>query len=77
MSRVILAKPSSLPSSSRIGSMTALTQKRLPSLRTLIPSASNRPSRAAASSAACGSPAARSSSVKKREKLSPTISSAS
>jgi hypothetical protein len=40
MSRVILAKPSSWPLSSRIGSMTTLAQKNEPSLRTRQPSSS-------------------------------------
>ena len=62
-SRVILAKPISVPSSSRIASMTTLAQKRVPSLRTRQPSASNLPSRAAVSRARAGMPAARSSSV--------------
>ena len=38
MSRVILAKPISSPSSSRIGSITTWAQKRVPSLRTRQPS---------------------------------------
>ena len=50
--------------------MTTWAQKRVPSLRTRQPSASNLPSRAAVSSARCGRPAARSSSrVEAREML--------
>src|SRR5436305_2093381 len=51
MSRVIFAKPTSLPVSSRTASMTAEAQNRLPSLRSRQPSASCRPSRAALSQA--------------------------
>ena len=62
-SRVILAKPITRPVASRIGSITTLAQKVVPSLRTRSASFSNRPSRSAVSSARCGMPAARSSSV--------------
>ena len=63
MSRVILAKPSRLPSLSRMRLMTTLAQNCEPSLRTRKPSASNLPSRSAVSSARAGMPAARSSVV--------------
>ncbi len=63
MSRVTLAKPISRPSLSRIGSITTLAQKRLPSLRTRQPSFSKRPSRSAAARPRAGSPASRSSGV--------------
>jgi hypothetical protein len=46
MSRVTLAKPTSSPSSSLIGWMTALAQNWLPSLRTRHPSPSHLPSHA-------------------------------
>jgi len=62
-SRVTLANPSSLPLSSRIGSITTLAQKRVPSFLTRQPSASNLPAVVAISSARQGSPLARSSSV--------------
>jgi len=63
MSRVIFANPASIPSSSRIASITTCAQKRLPSFLTRHPSASNRPSLAAAVSPRCGSPVAASSGV--------------
>ena len=56
MSRVILAKPSSGPSSSWIGSMTTLAQKWVPSLRQRHASFSYLPSASAVASARCGSP---------------------
>ena len=48
---------------SRMASITTLAQKRVPSLRSRQPSASNLPSRVAVSSALAGTPAAWSSSV--------------
>ncbi|MNO92191.1 hypothetical protein D3C76_837580 [compost metagenome] len=60
MSRVILAKPSSSPLSSRTWSMTMLAKNGVPSLRTCHASLSWRPSRRAVSRAISGSPAARS-----------------
>jgi hypothetical protein len=73
MSRVTLAKPISLPFSSRMVSTTTLAQKCVPSFRTRTPSASKRPSRAAVSKMCLGSPPARSSGVKKRLKCCPTM----
>ena len=75
MSRVILARPISLPCLSYTVSSTVSAQKRLPSLRSRQPSSRNRPSRSATESARSGFPAARSSSVKKHEKCSPRMSS--
>ncbi|MNC44636.1 hypothetical protein D3C75_935500 [compost metagenome] len=63
MSRVILAKPSKVPVSPRIGSTTTWARNLVPSLRTRQPLFSKRPSRVATSSAQAGKPAAWSSGV--------------
>ena len=55
-SRVTLAKPRSVPASSRRAVMTTLAQKREPSLRTRQPSSSNRPSAGASRSSSSGQP---------------------
>ncbi len=62
-SRVILAKPSSRPCSSRIACRVALAQNRLPSLRTRQPSSSCRPADVALAISRPGTPRARSSGV--------------
>src|SRR5260221_172794 len=54
MSRVILAKPMSLPSSVWTASTTTLAKNSEPSLRTRQPSPAKRPSELAVSSACCG-----------------------
>ena len=69
-----LGKAEHSPSSPRIGSITTLAQKRLPSLRTRQPSASNRPSVMAVCSARVGTPAARSSGIESREVLADDLS---
>ncbi|MNC49543.1 hypothetical protein D3C75_987300 [compost metagenome] len=63
MSRVILANPSKVPVSPRIGSTTTWARNLVPSLRTRQPLFSKRPSRVAISSAQAGKPAAWSSGV--------------
>ena len=61
MSRVIFAKPTSFPDSSRMAVIVTLAQNRAPSFRILHPSSTICPSRSAVSSSCSGLRAARSS----------------
>jgi len=77
MSRLTLVKPSSRPSSSRMGVAISWAQNRLPSLRTRHDSCSARPVRAASSRIAAGTPARRSSGVWNMSQGLPMTSEAS